>query len=318
MGHPVRVALFYGAGSTQRNLHLHLPESSIRISLYKKFSKSVFNSVNTILSLIKIVFKLKRRPNFPLPESDTLIVLGNGPSFGKTMDMHAAYFTGKTILGVNSFSISKEYELLKPRYYVMLDPGLWNAENEQVKSTIDSIASKTKWSLHLLVPHAARNSQRILNLRANSEIKIHFFNYIVFKGFEGIGHWLYKKNYAMPQSQNVLVASLFLSINLGYKNIELFGADHNWHQDLIVNDENVVCMKHIHFYSSGTVATYVPFYKMMHVKETFRMDEALFAFARVFSGYQQIKKYADYRKTRIVNMTEGSFVDAFERGKPNS
>jgi hypothetical protein len=288
----------------------------INAFLYKSFSKYLFNLINTSLSLIKIVFKLKARPHFPLPESETLIVLGNGPSLRAPIALKSSYFKGKTLLCVNSFSISTEYTVLKPLYYVMLDPGLWRADNAHVADTIDAIASKTTWPLHILVPHEAKKSPRILSLLQNKNVHVHFFNYIVYKGFERIGFRLYKKNIAMPQSQNVLVASLYFAINLGYKNIELFGADHNWHHDLIVNDKNVVCLKHIHFYDSETTVTYKPFYKMMHVQETFRMDEAFFAFAKVFAGYHQIKKYSLYRNAHIVNMTQGSFVDAFDRGNP--
>ena len=51
----------------------------------------------------------------------------------------------------------------------------------------------------------------------------------------------------MPFSQNVLVAAIYISLNLGYKNIYLLGADHSWAHDVSVNDDNQLCLNDRHF-----------------------------------------------------------------------
>lgn len=281
--------------------------------IYERFSSLVLGSINTTASLIKVLFLAKRRPDLPAASGGECIVLGNGPSLKTSLQKSEAYFQQKTLLCVNTFSLSDEYVKLKPRYYVMMDPGLWRAENELVANTMEAIRTKTTWELHVLVPHDARVSPRIRTLTENTNIRVHYINYVVYKGFTKPGHWLYRRNLAMPQSQNVLVASLFLAINLGYKRIELFGADHNWHEQVVVNKDNVVCLKQVHFYENETQVRHLPFYKAMHLNETFRMDEAFHAWAKVFHGYFRIRAYADSRGSRVINRSVISFVDAFER-----
>ncbi len=120
----------------------------------------------------------------------------------------------------------------------------------------------------------------------------------------------------MPQSQNVLVASLFAGINIGFKTIHIVGADHTWHENLHVNEYNQLCIKDEHFYDNGTAISYRPFYTNAKRTSTFTMYEIFTTLAKAFLGYTMIKKYADHRGTTIYNASEISFIDAFERKKP--
>lgn len=282
----------------------------------KQFSFFIKQCVNTFTSLIKVVLKSKSGCSLPKDNSASCIVLGNGPSLKTSLENHPEFFRKHPLVCVNSFSITDEYVLLKPTYYVILDPGFWFGESEVVTNTIESLKSKTSWTVYLLVPHAAKQSQKFREIeKHNSNIKINYFNYTVYNGFKGLGNWLYSKNYAMPQSQNVLVASLFLSINIGFKEIYLFGADHSWHENLYVNDDNILCFKDTHFYDGQTKINYRPFYKGIHLKETFTMNEILITFSKIFYGYEVINKYAKHCNANIYNASESSFVDAFKRIK---
>ena len=282
----------------------------------KGFIFFIKQCLNTFASLIKVMIKSKGGSAFPKASSDSCIVLGNGPSLKMSLEKHPDFFTKHTLVCVNSFSITEEYTLLKPTYYVILDPGFWFGESDVVVNTIEGLKTKTTWMVYLLVPHAAKQSQKFRELeKHNSNIKITYFNYTVYNGFKGWGNWLYAQNLAMPQSQNVLVASLFLSLNIGFKEIYLFGADHSWHENLFVNDENVLCFKDTHFYDGNEKVSYRPFYKGIHLKETFTMQEILITFSKIFYGYEMINEYAKHRKAKIYNASEISFVDAFERIK---
>lgn len=273
----------------------------------------LMNCINTSASLLKVLLFSKKAPDLPLPSGEKCLVLGNGPSLRQTIEKHGDYLAAHPSLCVNTFCLSDEYLLLRPMYYVMLDPGLWFADNKLIDETMSAIKTKTSWTLHLIVPYEAKRSKLISSLGENSLIHIHYINYVVFKGFDSIAHSFYRKNKAMPQSQNVLVASLFLAINLGYKRIELFGADHSWHELLALNEDNIVCLKQVHFYENEAQVNYVPFYKAMHIDETFRMDEAFQAWAKVFHGYHRIRKYAESRDCLVYNASEKTYVDAFER-----
>jgi Protein of unknown function DUF115 len=283
---------------------------------YKGLSSFFSNCTQTIASLGKVLMKSKPGTRLPVADGASCIVLGNGPSLKTSLEKHPDFFKQHTLFCVNSFSITPEYTLLKPAYYVILDPGFWYGESEVVVNTIASLKSKTTWTVHLLVPHEAKKSANFREIeKHNSNIKISYFNYTVYKGFQNIGFWLFDRNMAMPQSQNVLVATLFLSMNTGFKEVYLFGADHGWHESLHVNDDNVLCFKDTHFYDGKEQPSYRPFYKGIHLKETFTMHEILVTFGKIFLGYMMMNDYAKHRKTKIFNASETSFIDAFERVK---
>ena len=280
------------------------------------FSTFINQCANTFVSLIKVILKSKRGSTLPIANTPSCIVLGNGPSLKTSLEKYPDFFTKHALVCVNSFSITEEYTTLKPTYYVILDPGFWYGDSDVVTNTIDSLIKKTTWTVYLLVPHLAKQSPKFRELnKHNPNIKINYFNYTVYRGFKSIGYKLYKNNIAMIQSQNVLVGSLFLALNIGFKEIYLFGADHTWHETLYVNDENIVCLKHLHFYDGKEKPDYRPFYKGIHLKETFNMYEVFTTFAKIFYGYMQVNEYAEFRKAKIYNASEVSYIDAFERIK---
>lgn len=283
---------------------------------YRSFSGSIGKIVNTCVSFAKILLISKFGNKPPRATSSSCIVLGNGPSLKDSLKKHPTFFKQHPLVCVNSFSITDEYALLQPQHYVILDYSFWKSDQDIILKSLEAIKTRTSWKMDLLVPQMASGSDRFEKIcKENKNIHLTYYNYTVFKGIEGIAHYFYAKNLAMPQSQNVLVASLFLTVNMGYKNIYLFGADHTWHETLHVDDNNTLCLKHIHFYDDSEKVNYVPFYKGGHTKETFRMDEIFVTWAKVFWGYLMVENYAKKKNARILNASEISFIDAFERIK---
>ncbi|MDF2438587.1 MAG: hypothetical protein K0Q95_2963 [Bacteroidota bacterium] len=272
--------------------------------------------LNTFISLCKVLLKSKFPDKFPDAETKSCILLGNGPSLKESLVKHSSFFREHPLLCLNSFSVTDEYNTLKPEYYAMLDPGLWLSKNETALKTFDAIITKTTWKVYLFIPRSAAKIPFVKELSVkNPNVQTVFFNYTVFRGFSSIGNFLFRKNLAMPQSQNVLVAAIFLTINMNFKKIYLFGADHTWHQSLHVNDENVLCIKDVHFYDSNEKISYRPFYKGMHRNDTFTVHEIFMTWAKVFSGYFTVRHYGESRDCKIYNASEISFIDAFERIK---
>jgi len=268
-----------------------------------------------VVSIVKVLVKSKRVAPFPLANAEKCLVLGTGPSLKESLVKHRSYFLENEILCVNALAATDEYELLKPRQYIMLDQAFWESDHPSVIATWQTLREKTSWKMHLFLPVSAKNASFVKSILHHSHIKVFFFNYTVFKGFEGIAAFFYKRNLAMPQCQNILVAATFMAVNLGYKRIELFGADHNWHEQLHVDENNLVCIKQVHFNEDVKELKYVPFYKLAHSKEVFRMDEIYLAWAKVFYGYQKVKEYALRRGVSIYNASEVSFIDAYDRIK---
>ena len=284
--------------------------------IYKKAGAFASDCLNSCISILKIIIQSRYNVKLPKAQQDTCIILGNGPSLAQSLVKHQDFLEKHSLMCVNGFALSAEYAVLKPAYYVLLDPVLWQDNNEHVKNMLDAIIRSTSWELHLLIPQKGKNSAALKRIeKQNSKIKIYYFNYTVFKGFSSLSHMLFARNMAMPQSQNVLVASLFLSINMHFKTTFILGADHTWHENLHVNESNQLCLKDVHFYDNGQKVNYRLFYKDASHSSTFSMHEILYTLSKVFYGYNVLKKYASYRGTSIYNASEISFIDVFERKK---
>lgn len=281
-------------------------------NIYKQLSFFFSNLLNTLLSIIKIILQSGNPQSLPQSQQKSCIILGNGPSLGQSLNQDRNKIQTHTLFCVNSFALTTDYESLKPSYYVMHDPGLWLSDSELSISIFKAIQQKTTWPIIIYIPRKAKNSVYLQNLQSDN-IKIIFYNYTVFKGFDSFARFFYKKNLAMPQSQNVLVACLFLAINMNFKEIFILGADHTWHENLAVNNENVLCIKDIHYYDTEKEVKLRPFYKGLHLKETFKVYEIFEAWAKVFKGYAVIENYAKYCHAKIYNASLVSFIDVFER-----
>jgi hypothetical protein len=280
---------------------------------YKKTGSLLSRTLNTVTSFAKILIQSKLNLKSHQPaNTNKCIILGNGPSLATSLEVYNSKFADYTLLCVNLFALNKEYELLKPKFYVMHDPALWKSEGDLTKRIATAIKEKTSWPIKIFFPFKSRNSKFIQDL--NSEhVEVVYYNYTIFKGFNAISNYVFKRNLAMPQSQNVLVACLYLCINMGFKETYLLGADHTWHENLMVDENNVLCITDVHFYDRDQKINARPFYKGLYTKETFSVAEIFENWTKVFKGYEAISKYAAFRKVKIFNASHVSFIDAFER-----
>lgn len=285
-----------------------------------KLKYIIIETVKTIISLFRVLINKRLYCSFPVLQKDKceIYILGNGPSLNESLTSSGVNFTLKECICVNDFAGSDFFEVIKPCYYLLLDPAYWSAdalpklitERNRIYMLINS---KTNWCLNLLLPLSAKYALNWNNIfRSNSNIKISFFNYIPLCGFKSIIYKLYKNNLGMPPAANVLVVATFIAINIGYKKIYLLGADHSWQQEIVVNDENIVCLRDKHFYDKEEVKLN-PWYKGTDVGGTWKMHEILKALAIMFEGYQYLEDYSKYRNVKIYNASTKTYIDAFER-----
>ena len=114
----------------------------------------------------------------------------------------------------------------------------------------------------------------------------------------------------MPTAYNVLVAALFLAINAGYENIYFLGADHSWHQNIVVKNDNLLYIKDSHFYD---LKTNYKLFDKGKAGELFKVHEVFLGWGRLFEVYILLNEYAQSRGVSIINVSLESFIDAFQR-----
>ena len=270
--------------------------------LYNKFGE--FG--NTVLSILKIVALNKKSENIDIANpKNELVILGNGPSLRPLLNDKKEFLEDKDLMVVNFSSVSDDYQDLKPKFYLMMDPLFFNNKEISDKAFIPMV-DKTNWEMTLFVSSYSFKYPEWQKLVAsNKNIKVVSFNPVPIEGIKAVSHYLYKKQYGMPRPRNVLVACLMVALQkLPYKTIFLGGADHSWLQEIWVDDNNVVHEDRAHFYDKG---------KTTHVVSNRPIYELIEGMYVAFKSYHQVESFAKECNTKIYNITKGSYIDAFER-----
>jgi hypothetical protein len=220
----------------------------------------------------------------------------------------------KDLVCVNLFAQSEYFEILKPTDYVLIDGLFFAFENkatdrQDIKKVFENFLTVT-WEMNIYIPASAKKGYLVNEiLKKNTCIKINYFNYIVVSGYDKFKFYMYKKGFGMPQCQNVLAASLFLSINRGYKEIYLFGADHSWHQQISVASDNKILLLDQHFYNTEGKALTINAQNKQTTADVF------YSLYKAFKSYVILNSYAIYRNCTVYNASEVSFIDAFQQKK---
>lgn len=207
---------------------------------------------------------------------------------------------------VNFSSISSEYTELKPSYYLLMDPAFFENE-ETMNKVFNPMVEKTSWKIILFVPATAKKYRKWQDIiKMNTNIEIRYFNPTPVEGSRRFCHFCYNKGWGMPRPRNVLVACCMVSLKLPYTKIYLAGADHSWMKEIWVDDNNVVQEDRAHFYDKkGTTRVTSP-------NKLYMLVESM---AIAFHSYLYVEEYSKTLGKKIINISEGSYIDAFERMK---
>ena len=283
----------------------------------KKMLKEIVLSVEDIIKFIRplglITFVKKFRYDVKLlNKKNNIIIVGNGPSATQFFDEVSKHRDNFDLCTVNFAILTKSFFDVRPEYLVLADPLFFtHLEDERVKNVLATI-TKVNWKLTILIPYSKDKSFRKV-VERNINVQLMFFSGICWDAKSIIGRWLRMRLYCLgllsPRIQNVIVACIFCSIHLGYREIKLYGVEHSWIKDIVVNEKNEVCLVDRHYY--GTEKK--PWKKDEF--NTFKMDEILNTLAYTFKSYWELNELAKAKNVRIVNMTKESFIDAFEREK---
>lgn len=264
--------------------------------------------------LLRSSFFLKK---YKSATDNEIYILGNGPSFKKDYQKYSIQLATKTLLTVNGFPLTDAFTALKPSYFIICSPGFYNDKamdyNVSVRANIiNSLIEKTSWPLTFFLPVSARkNSLFLKRLGKNENISLFFYNTTPVEGLYPLTKFFLSSGLGSPRPHNVLIPSILQAINSGYKKIYLMGADHSWLPQITVSNKNEVLINQKHFYDEDSATP-----KQMHKNEgqgNRHLHEVLEKFYYSFESYHLLNRYAKDKSSRILNLTEGSYIDAFER-----
>ena len=217
-------------------------------------------------------------------------ILGNAPSLAKH---DLSLLANEHVFVVNSFYLHEQIKTIKPEFYVFADPSYWDVNNPEVLEIWKELGSKTHGlGINYLVSVRVKDTP-VIKLLDQSGV---YFVDISLPFYPGSP---YKFDMTMPVNgtQNSLGLCMQYAIYMGFEEIYLLGADHDWLTNYkIVN----------HFYDASQV-------KLKMVVDARQIPYHVWATgtSQIFWEYNQIKQYANSRGVQIYNASEAGVLDVF-------
>ena len=277
----------------------------IRIYFSKIYS-GIISIIHTLFTILVVICFSKFKRIKKIRSSKKLHVLLNGPSLDTSLiNIDKENFD---FFIANDFPRTDTFFELRPNKYLIVDPFFFDNKSSRVKDICSSLR-EADWSIEIYLPYKFKNSH-FHSLESKSNISLKFFNEIPIFSQSFFKYQFFDSHLCMPKCQNVLIAILMLSIWEGYENIYLHGADHNWSKYFELNDQMKLCLRPHRFYDKdeNQLTPWIDNYQ-----NTYRVSNAFYNLYLMFNGYDDISKYADYKNINIINKTENSLIDAFER-----
>ena len=281
----------------------------------------IYDGINLLISLIRILVLSKFNIRFPKNQAiadPICVILANGPSLKQSLQNDLDFIFKHKVVAVNNFVYSNYYEQIKPSFYVMnapeyfMESGPGTVHEEMREKVYSGLVAKTTWPLFVFVPAmAAKTDFWKKRLNVNKNIQVVYYNTTPVEGWFPFVKYLFKCNMGMVRPHNVLIPSIFVALNMGFKKIFVFGADHSWHEELRVSADNRMVVNHEHFYDGSKQVGAM--YKLDG--QEYKMHDVLRKLYLAFKGYYVIRDYAHVLKAEIYNSSAKSYIDAFLRVK---
>lgn len=284
--------------------------------LLKKIYLLMFLSFDTVVGVLSVaLFSRFINNDWKKNLAEIALVLGNGPSLSVDLCELTKKINKRDmdVWAVNNFCFSENFKLIRPRFYVLADPNYWmkSASKEVADSCArftNTMIEEVSWDMTLLLPVVARHSKLVSDLKA-SKISISYYNNTPVRGAKIFSQNLCSLGLAMPAPLNVLIAALALVIGSNYKTVYILGADHSWHEELVVTPAGEALVSQKHFYPEVVCAR--PIYRPEMT--TFTVADLFLRWGAVFRSYEFLAELALDKGIKVLNLSSKSFIDAFER-----
>ncbi|MDE7407183.1 MAG: hypothetical protein K2M76_02080, partial [Muribaculaceae bacterium] len=149
-------------------------------------------------------------------------------------------------------------------------------------------------------------------MQNNPIITLHIYNTTPIEGFPALTNALYRRGLGVPRPHNVLIPSIAMALRMPFKKVYIAGADHSWLPEISVTDDNEVLMHQKHFYDQNTSKADTVKQENLNAA---RLHTILYHMHVAFKAYFTLKDFATSLGKEVINITPGSFIDAFPRQK---
>lgn len=280
----------------------------------KKKLKVILSYLGFSFFLLELVYN--RRFKYRLKNTvkgGILEVLANGPSLKDKVDqLKNENFNKSNFIVLNYFASDDFFFLLKPQHYCLADPMFFNKSHkiDQVQKLYKRLDENIDWKLNIYIPSNNLDSLKQFWKFTNPLINIVPVNANKYIGPENFRNFFYLKGLAQPEIFTVANLAIYVGLTLGFKRLFLFGVEHTFFDNISINSKNELCNTEKHFYS-----------KTEKLKPIIRNDNGLnwkisdytSNISRMFKSHDLLAKYGEYVNAEIINCTENSLIDSYQR-----
>ncbi len=244
-----------------------------------------------------------------LHQGKRCFIVGNGPSL-KKMDL--SKITNEITFTVNNIMYNKDvYDLVNSDYHIMIDPSYFNLNT-------DSIEGFEKIELLKTINYSNRAPVCFTSIEGVEFYKTHGLDKVLDLAY------LYQHGNLTPAfirendltrnilaSQNVVQAAILVACYMGFKEIYLIGVDMTSIFLTFESNENgekdILKDFHVYNYSSAERK------KILDSSIVHDNEYMLYDYAKTFSIFKGIRKFAESKGINVYNATIGGGLDVFKR-----
>lgn len=253
-----------------------------KLEILFNLNNKIFDCSNRVLRVIRILKEIKslkvRKNNIELKKykkSDKCYVIGLGPSL-KNVNLD---LLDGDIVTVNFYYKFDSEGKRKPTYYCISDKAFFGRSAEkELKTAIDQY------------PDSCFILNGLYKLWCDKELS---HNHL-FYSYMWNGAFTHKKKVdftkILPVANNVVNIAIMLSLYCEYNEIYLLGCDFNSFASPVANH----C------------------YKDEKSERLWKLDFELYCYSLIANSHSELKQYADKKGIKIINITKGSLIDAYD------
>lgn len=292
--------------------------------MYKNL-KNIYSFIHNFQKFIKLNLKLFLRKKYKIETigkfKGEVMVLANGPSLKKEIPkiLNNTFLRQSEFIVMNLFALEPIFKEIKPKHYCFADPMFYQdyfPRLKDVKKTFSILDNEVDWEMYIYLSFKTSNEYQLFQNYSklkNKHLKIIRTNRIDYEGFERFRNKYYNLGYCMPTIGNVSNLAIYLAIINGFKKIKLFGVDHNFFHNWIVNENNILCSIEDHFYSSSDEKVLKPIINYVTGNGNLKISSYMFILSEAFKSHDKLRNFANFNKVEIINMTKGSMIDSYKR-----
>jgi len=247
-----------------------------------------------------------------------IFILGNGPSLNEDIKNYQLSKNNSYLVALNKFAISQEFNLLRPKLYVLPDRRFWDPEysekDRKIQNQILEAFKNANWHIQILIPKEAFSyfqnklkRNKFLVLIPYNERALPITNI-------KLSAWALSMRICTPIPINSLVMAAWFSLQKNITTITILGSDFDFFKGLNTDQiDNSVSFSVAHFYGNDNNLQKPEITKDKNKPFHIRLLQV----SQAFQQLHVLDRYAKLSGRRILNGSSFSLIDAFDRERPD-